>query len=175
MLKHQLLPQRRHQAAGSIVAVGMGLPRRDKSSLSACRWCMNNGKQKALKNVMAIETTVDTDKRTRRRAKPPDIYELLGQLDAVEMRLLQWLLRYPFQRAEDLAFATGSSSATASRHLNLLYNRGLIERVMPAALGTGKCWLYHLSNLGLQVLAVLEQADATDLARVWRTDERGLL
>jgi predicted transcriptional regulator len=136
---------------------------------------MNNRKQKALRNVMAIETAVDTDKRTRRRARPPDIYELLGQLDAVDMRLLQWLLRYPFQRAEDLALATGSSSATAYRHLIVLYNRGLIEHVMPAALGTGKCWLYHLSNLGLHVLAVHELADAADLARAWRTDERGLL
>jgi predicted transcriptional regulator len=136
---------------------------------------MNNWKQMALKNIMAIETTVDTYKRTRRRAKPPDIYELLGQLDAVDMRLLQWLLRYPFQRAEDLALATGSSSATAYRHLIVLHDKGLIERVMPAALGTGKCWLYHLSNLGLHVLAVHEQADAADLARAWRTDDRGLL
>jgi predicted transcriptional regulator len=136
---------------------------------------MNNWKQKALKNVMAIETSVDTDKRTRRRARPSDIYELLGQLDAVDMRLLQWLLRYPFQRAGDLALAIGSSSATAYRHLIVLYNRCLIERVMPAALGTGKCWLYHLSNLGLHVLAVHELADAADLARAWRTDERGLL
>jgi predicted transcriptional regulator len=136
---------------------------------------MNNGKQKALKNVMATETTVDTDKRTRRCARPPDICELLGQLDAGDLRLLQWLLRYPFQRAEDLALATGSSSATAYRHLIVLYNRGLIERVMPAALGTGKCWLYHLSNLGLHVLAVHKLADPTELASTWRTDERGLL
>ena len=83
----------------------------------------------------------------------------------VDMRLLQWLLRYPFQRAEDLALATGSSSATVYRHLNVLHNNGLIERVMPPALGTGTCWLYHLSNLGLQVLAVHEQADPAELAR----------
>src|SRR2546430_1552133 len=146
MLKQQLLPQRRNQAAGSIVAVGMGLPRRDKSSLSACRWCMNNGKQKALKNVMAIETTVDTDKRTRRRARPPDIYELLGQLEEIDIRLLQWLLRYPFQRAEDLALAAGISLATAYRHLNVLQNSSIIERVAPPALGRATCWLYHLSN-----------------------------
>ena len=85
---------------------------------------------------MAIETAVDTHKRTRRRARPPDPHELLGQLEDVDIRLLQWLLRYPFQRAEDLALATGISSATVYRHLNMLHNSGLIERVMPAALGT---------------------------------------
>ena len=122
-----------------------------------------------------MKQSVDTHKRTRRRARPPDPHELLDQLEDVDIRLLQWLLRYPFQRAEDLALATGSSSATVYRHLNVLHNSGLIERVMPAALGTAKCWLYHLSNLGLQVLAVHEQADPADLARTWRTDERGLL
>src|SRR6266568_5008256 len=131
MLKYQLLSQRRNQAAGSIVAVGMGLPRRDKSSLSACLWCMNNGKQKALKNVMAIEKTVDTDKRTRRRTRPPDIYELLGQLEEVDLRLLQWLLRYPFQRAEDLALAMGKSLATVYRRLSVQEMLSLVESVMP--------------------------------------------
>jgi predicted transcriptional regulator len=46
---------------------------------------------------------------------------------------------------------------------------------MPPALGRATCWLYHLSNLGLHVLAVHELADSADLARAWRTDERGLL
>src|SRR6266487_37672 len=46
---------------------------------------------------------------------------------------------------------------------------------MPPTLGTRTCWLNHLSNLGLQVLAVHEQADAAELARIWRTDERCLL
>ena len=124
---------------------------------------------------MTIETAVDTHKRSRRRARLSDPHELLDQLEEGDIRLLQWLLRYPFQRAEDLALATGSSSATVYRHVKILYSRGLVERVMPAALGMGKCWLYHLSNLGLQVLAVLEQADPAELARTWRTDERGLL
>jgi len=91
------------------------------------------------------------------------------------MRLLQWLLRYPFQRAEDLALATGSSVATAYRHLTVLYNSSLVEGVIPAALGTGKCWLYHLSDLGLHVLAIHEQADVEVLARAQEADERGLL
>src|SRR5713226_10687366 len=105
---------------------------------------MNNWKQKALKNVMTIETAVDTHKRTRRRTALSDPHELLEQLEDVDIRLLQWLLRYPFQRAEDLALATGRSIATVYRHLKILYSRGLVERVMPPALGMGKCWLYHL-------------------------------
>ena len=136
---------------------------------------MNNWKQKALKNIMAIEKAVDKHKRTRRRARPPDPHELLDQLEDVDIRLLQWLLRYPFQRAEDLALATGSSSATVYRHLKILHNSDLIERVMPPALGASTCWLYHLNNLGLHVLAVHEVADPAELARTWRTDERSLL
>ena len=73
---------------------------------------------------MASEKAVDTHKTTRRRARPPDPQELLDQLEDVDIRLLQWLLRYPFQRAEDLALATGSSSATVYRHLNMLHNSG---------------------------------------------------
>lgn len=124
---------------------------------------------------MVSEAITTTQKRTSRRARSPDSRELLDQLDAVDMRLLQWLLRYPFERAEDLASATGSSRATVYRHLNMLHNNGLVERVMPPALGTSACWLYHLSNLGLQVLAVHELADPAALAGTWKTDERGLL
>ncbi len=136
---------------------------------------MNNGKQEAWRNDMVSETGVDTFKRTRRRDKPPDPQELLSQLEEVDRRLLQWLLRYPFQRAEDLALAAGINTATAYRHLNLLHNLGLIEQVAPATLGTSTCKLYHLGNLGLHVLAAHEQADPAELARVWSMDERGLL
>jgi hypothetical protein len=136
---------------------------------------MNNWKQIALKDIMAIEKAVNTHKTNRRRVSPPDPQELLGQIEEVDIRLLQWLLRYPFQRAEDLALATGSSNATVYRHLKVLQNRDLIERVAPASLGASTCWLFHLSNLGLQVLAINEQEDPADLARTWRTDERGLL
>jgi predicted transcriptional regulator len=136
---------------------------------------MNNWKQKAWRNDMANEKGVDTHKRTRRRARPPDPQELLGQLEEVDRWLLQWLLRYPFQRAEDLALASGISSATAYRHLNLLHNLGLIEQVAPAALGASTCQLYHLSNLGLHVLAAHVRVNPIELARAWRTDERGVL
>jgi predicted transcriptional regulator len=124
---------------------------------------------------MVIEAITNTHKGTRRHVRQPDLHELLEQLDAVDMRLLQWLLRYPFQRAEDLALATVSSRATVYRHLNVLHNNGLVEHVMPPALSTATCWLYHLSNLGLQVLAAHEQVDPTEMARTWRTDEHSLL
>jgi predicted transcriptional regulator len=124
---------------------------------------------------MRIDRVVGTQKHARRRSNAPDAHELLGQLESVEVRLLYWLLRYPFQQAEDLNIAVGISIATVYRHLGVLHNAGLIEHIMPPILGTDICRLYHLSNLGLQVLATYEQADPPGLARAWGTDERGLL
>ena len=113
--------------------------------------------------------------QTQRRTARPDVHELLGQLQPLDIQLLNWLLRYPFQRAEDLAIAVGTSIATTYRHLITQQNLGLIEGVMPGALGARACWLYHLSNLGLHVLAAYEQMDPASLAQAWRTDEHGLL
>ncbi len=124
---------------------------------------------------MDHELKANTHKRSSRRSRTPDPPELLDRLDTLDLRLLQWLLWYPFQRTQDLALATGTSSATIYRHLGLLHTHGLIEGVMPPALGTTTCCLYHLSNLGLQVLAVQQHVDPTEMARLWGTDERGLL
>ncbi len=49
-----------------------------------------------------------------------------------------------------------------------------MESVLPATPGTGKR-LYHLSNLGLHVLARHLERPARDLAREWQADEAGLL
>ncbi len=122
---------------------------------------------------MVSEASTNTQKRIRRRAMPPDPRELLDSLDMVDTRLLRWLLRYPFQRTEDLALATGRSIATVYRHLGVLHDRCLIERVMPATLGTTACWLYHLSNLGLQVLAVREQVDPIEMTRTQKSGGTG--
>ena len=124
---------------------------------------------------MVIEASARTHTGIHRRARQPDPRELLNHLDSVDMRLLQWLLRYPFQRADDLALATGSSRATVYRHLGVLHALGLLEYVMPPALGAHTCQLYHLSNVGVQVLALQEQYDPMEMARTWRTDERSLL
>jgi predicted transcriptional regulator len=111
----------------------------------------------------------------RRRITQQEVQEVLKRLHPLDMRLLQWLLRYPFQRAEDLAVASTVSIATVYRHLGVLQHLGLIERVLAGTLGRETCWLYHLSNLGLHVLAAQEQTDPLSLAQRWRTDERGLL
>ncbi len=111
----------------------------------------------------------------RRRITQQEVQDLLKRLHPLDMRLLQWLLRYPFQRAEDLAVAGTVSIATVYRHLGVLQSLGLIERVLPGTLGRETCWLYHLSNLGLHVLAAQEQTDPASLAQTWLTDERGLL
>jgi DNA-binding IclR family transcriptional regulator len=136
---------------------------------------MNREKKKTWKSKMHSETVIGTQKRMRSRTSAPNAHELLGQIDRVEMRLLHWLLRYPFQQAEDLNLAAGISLATVYRHLNTLHNVGLIECILPSMLGIGACRLYHLSNLGLHVLAAHEQADPAELARAWSTDEHGLL
>jgi len=136
---------------------------------------MSARREKDLKGRMVVETISTPRKGTRSRVRLPDPHSILDQLDMEDLRLLQWLLRYPFQRAEDLALATGGSIATVYRHLNVPHDNSLVERVMPPALGTVKCWLYHLSNPGLLVLAAHEMTDPTELARSWNNVERGFL
>jgi hypothetical protein len=103
------------------------------------------------------------------------IQDGVQQLSPVDVQLLQACLRYPFLRAEDMAVARHLHVATVYRHLGQLYALDLVERVTPGVLGTGTCALYHLSNLGLHILAAYEQENAELLARFWHTDERGLL
>jgi len=97
-------------------------------------------------------------------------------LEEIDWRLLHWLLRYPLQRADDLAVgvARWASRATVYRHLQGLEASALVESVLPATPGTGKR-LYHLSNLGLHVLARHLEKPARELAREFRADEAGLL
>ncbi len=119
------------------------------------------------------ETSAKRGGRARRWMQA--IADSVEQLSPPHVQLLHALLRYPFSRAEDVAIARDSSVATVYRHLALLHSLGLVERVIPGVLGTATGSLYHLSNLGLHVLAVYEQADPEMLARSWQTHERGLL
>ncbi|HVB23418.1 MAG TPA: replication-relaxation family protein [Ktedonobacteraceae bacterium] len=101
---------------------------------------------------------------------------LLASLETVDWRVLSWLLHYPFQRADDLAvgLARWTSRATIYRHLQHLTQRDLVVHVLPKTPGTGKR-LYHLSNLGLHVLAAQLGTPARALAHDWQADEAGLL
>ena len=95
------------------------------------------------------------------------IEEHLSHLTGVDLRLLQWLLCYPFQRADDLVIgvARWTSRATVYRHVSVLQHAGLIESVLPATPASGK-HLYSLSNLGLHVLAAhahMPAQEASDL------------
>ena len=93
---------------------------------------------------------------------------LLASLEPLDWRLLSWLLRYPFQRADDLVvgMARWTSRATVYRHLQRLVQRELVESVLPKTPGTGKR-LYHLSNLSLHLLAAHLGTPPRTLARDW--------
>src|SRR5260221_3988933 len=77
-----------------------------------------------------------------------------ASLAEIDWRLMHWLLRYPLQRADDLAVgvARWASRATVYRHVQALEARGLVESVLPKTPGTGQR-LYYLSNPGLHMLA----------------------
>ena len=105
-------------------------------------------------------------RRTRRKLTVGTLVEISESLSDVDWRLLHWLLRYPMQRADDLVVgvARWASRATVYRHVQALEARGLVESVLPKTPGTGKR-LYHLSNLGLHLLARHVKRPARKLAR----------
>lgn len=94
---------------------------------------------------------------------------------SVDRKIVQWLLRYPFQRVEDLELALQVSPNTVYRHLTRLLESGMIEQITPSLGAKMTCRLYYLSNAGLHNLALLENVNARALARTWRTDEQSLL
>lgn len=106
----------------------------------------------------------------------PAIQTSLAQLTPLDVRLLQWLLHYPFQRADDLVIgvARWASRPTVYRHLATLHTRRLLEQFPFPALGSGK-QLYTLSNLGLHVYAAHRGTSAQELACQWQIHERGFL
>src|SRR2546421_11919978 len=92
-------------------------------------------------------------------------------LQKLDWRLLHWLLRYPLQRADDLVvgIARWASRATVFRHIQELEASSLVEGVLPKTPGSGKR-LYHLSNLGLHMLARHLDRPTRDLAPRWQAD-----
>ena len=115
-------------------------------------------------------------RRTGRTLTAAVVEEVGASLAEIDWRLLYWLLRYPLQQVDDLVIgvAKWARRATVYRRVQGLAGCGLVERVLPKTQGTGK-WLYHLSNLGLHVLARHLQRPARTLARSWQDDEAGLM
>jgi len=118
--------------------------------------------------------------REKRQSRDERKAEMLTKEESplveIDWRILHWLLRYPLQRADDLVVgvARWASRATVYRHLQGLEASRLVESVVPATPGTGKR-LYHLSNLGLHVLARHLERPARELAGQWQAGEAGLL
>lgn len=100
---------------------------------------------------------------------------LLASLEPLDWRLLSWLLRYPFQRTDDLVvgMARWTSRATVYRHVQHLVQRELVESLLTKTPAAGKR-RSHLSNLGLHVLAAHLGTSPRTLARDWHTDDAGL-
>jgi DNA-binding PadR family transcriptional regulator len=73
-----------------------------------------------------------------------------------------------------VGLAQRASRATVYRHVHELEAKDLVESVLPKTPGTGKR-LYHLSNLGLHLLARHLDIPAHKLAHRWQGDEMGLL
>jgi hypothetical protein len=110
------------------------------------------------------------------RKRSENIQEQVASLECSDLRLLQWLLQYPLQRADDLALgvARWMSRASVYRHLDALQQRALVESVLATSSGDGKR-LYYLSNLGLYVLAASLQVTPRSLAQQWQADDHELL
>lgn len=108
----------------------------------------------------------------------PLIARHLASLTPLDQRMLEWLLHYPFQRAEDLvigvAMTKRASRPTIYRRIAALSGQGLLESILPALAGDGKRY-YYLSNSGLHILATILQTPAAALAHRFGADEVGLL
>jgi Replication-relaxation len=135
-----------------------------------------SAKKKTRKEVLPMPETTREKRRTGRTLTAEILAKAGAPLVEIDWRLLRWLLRYPLQRADDLVVgvARWASRATVYRHLQGLEVGELVESLVAATPGTGKR-LYHLSNLGLHVLARHLERPARDLAREWQADEAGLL
>jgi hypothetical protein len=92
------------------------------------------------------------------------------QLERGEERLLHWLERYPFQRAQDLVVALSpwESRTVVYERLATLEQRRLIEQLHIGAAGGKRVW--HLSPLGMYAcdqLAVQSRRENQDRRARW--------
>jgi hypothetical protein len=104
-----------------------------------------------------------------------EVDKALAHLKSEDLQMLRWLLRYPFSRAVDLAQARSVELSTVYRHLQFQQDLGVVESLTPSTLGTNRCAVYTLSNLGIHVVAASMHRSAVALARHCHSDEQGLL
>jgi Replication-relaxation len=126
--------------------------------------------------MLPMHESMGVNRQPGRKLTGKALPGLQASLRDIDWRLLYWLLHYPLQHVDDLVVGVPrwASRATVYRHVHTLEARGLVESVLPKTPGTGKR-LYHLSNLGLHVLAMHLNMPARKLARRWRADEAGLV
>jgi DNA-binding MarR family transcriptional regulator len=92
-----------------------------------------------------------------------------------EERVLFWLLKHPFQRMEDLAFALGCHRTSIGRYLHHLEERHLVERLSPSFGRTQTSACLYLTTRGIEHVAARVGAVPAKLAALWGADEAGLL
>jgi DNA-binding MarR family transcriptional regulator len=95
-------------------------------------------------------------------------------VQAIDPKLLLWLLHHPFQRVSDLALPLGVHLTTVYRHLMRLNQAGLVHHLALAGKTSGQ-HLYYLTHEGLLTVATERGTDLARLARYWNADEAGLL
>src|SRR5260370_19850732 len=132
--------------------------------------------ERARKGTLLMPESTLEKRRAGRKLTAEVLAEVGTSLVEIDWRLLHWLLHYPLQRVDDLVVgvARHASPATVSRTSHALDARGLVESVLPRTPGVGKR-LYHLSNLGLHVLAQYLDTPTRGLVQRWKADEDGLL
>ncbi|MGH2506076.1 MAG: replication-relaxation family protein [Ktedonobacteraceae bacterium] len=89
-------------------------------------------------------------------------------LDQGQQRILRWLERYPFQRAQDLvvALAPWEGRGAVYRRIADLRHRQLIESVRMGAVAREE--LYHLSPIGIYTCALLKRESGQAVPLVLR-------
>ena len=96
----------------------------------------------------------------------------------LDAAVLHWLLQLPFLRLDDLTVLLRQHRSTVARHLQQLVAARLVDAVdvaMMVAQKSGRCLVYHLTDLGLQQVAAHRGIAPGPLARAWNADEAGLL
>lgn len=110
-------------------------------------------------------------------ALPTSAKSIPAPLTLLDLRLLQWVGRYPAVTLEDLAVAVArwNRSGKVKQRIGLLMSRGLLEYVTLASRGKGKRRFYILTARGLTTLAGVLHTSPCRLADAWGTGEQAVL